>query len=255
MQLAEAIDGDPVAVAATSFDPYGQIVKMLMPRALSIAIYDRMGLPIWLNAGLDSPELHRLLQHSLTEELRPGSQEEGFAELVDRDHCAYVFLLRDADQQLLGAVGTVIREAGRSGAPRPFELVQGLLRPVLECLRRELVAQYSIGDLQRSLNLRDRDLELLLGATPDSPAQGDSADDLAQVGASRFGRVIEIVVDKCGFCPAGKIAALKTAIGDRGKYAGDHKQRCNQCKQQRITDFSHSWSFQKFGFPDRLHLL
>jgi diguanylate cyclase (GGDEF)-like protein len=181
MQLAEAIDGTPVLVAATSFDPYGQIVKMLMPRALSIAIYDRMGLPIWLNEGLDSPELHRLLQHSLTEELQPGTPEEGFAELVDRDHCAYVFLLRDADQQLLGAVGTVIREAGRSGAPRPFELVQSLLRPVLECLRREFVAQYNIGDLQRSLTLRDRDLELLLGSTPDSPAQGESADDLAQL--------------------------------------------------------------------------
>ena len=80
MQLAEAIDSTPVPVAATSFDPYGQIVKMLMPRAQSIAIYDRMGLPIWLNEGLDSPELHRLLQHSLTEELRPGSHEEGFAE-------------------------------------------------------------------------------------------------------------------------------------------------------------------------------
>jgi diguanylate cyclase (GGDEF)-like protein len=182
MQLAEAIDGDPaVPVAATSFDPYGQIVKMLMPRALSIAIYDRMGLPIWLNEGLDSPELHRLLQHSLTEELRPGSREEGFAELVDRDHCAYVFLLRDTDEQLLGAVGTVIRETGRPSTPRPFELVQSLLRPVLECLRREFVAQYSIGDLQRSLSLRDRDLELLLGAAPDSLAPGDSADDLANL--------------------------------------------------------------------------
>ena len=59
--------------------------------------------------------------------------------------------------------------------------MQSLLRPVLECLRRELVAQYSIGDLQRSLSLRDRDLELLLGATPDEPGQGDSADDLAQL--------------------------------------------------------------------------
>jgi len=181
MQLAEAIDGTPVPIAATSFDPYGQIFKMLMPRAQSIAIYDRMGLPIWLNEGLDSPELHRLLQHSLTEELRPGTHEEGFAELVDRDHCAYVFLLRDTDQQLLGAVGTVIRETGRPGTARPFDLVQSLLRPVLECLRRELVAQYNIGDLQRSLSLRDRDLELLLGATPDGPGQGDSADDLAQL--------------------------------------------------------------------------
>jgi len=35
---------------------------MLLPRAQSIAIYDRMGLPVWLNDGLDSPELHRVVQ-------------------------------------------------------------------------------------------------------------------------------------------------------------------------------------------------
>ena len=56
----------------------------------------------------------------------------------------------------------------RSAAkPRPFSLVRGLLRPALECLQRELGAQYSIGDLQRSLRVRDRDLDLLLGATQD----------------------------------------------------------------------------------------
>jgi len=181
MQLAEEIDDAPVPVAATSFDPYGQIVKMLMPRAQSIAIYDRMGLPIWLNEGLDSPDLHRLLQHSLTQELQPGTQAEGFSEAIDRDHSAYLFLLRDGEQQLLGAVGTVVRESGRPGAARPFEMVQSMLRPVLECLRRELVAQYSIGDLQLSLSLRDRDLELLLGATPDDSGHGDSPDDLAQL--------------------------------------------------------------------------
>ena len=181
MQAAQAIADTPVPVVATSFDPYGQIVKMLMPRAQSIAIYDRMGLPVWFNEGLDSPELHRLLQHSLTRELEPGSHAEGFSEAVDREHCAYVFLLRDDEQQLLGAVGTVVRESGRPGSARPFEMVQSMLGPVLECLRRELVAQYSIGDLQRSLSLRDRDLELLLGATHDDPGQGDSADDLAQL--------------------------------------------------------------------------
>ena len=36
-------DEDTVEAQAlsTSFDPYGQLVKMLMPRALCIAIYDR----------------------------------------------------------------------------------------------------------------------------------------------------------------------------------------------------------------------
>jgi hypothetical protein len=95
MQLAEVVDDAPTPIGSTSLDPYGQIVKMLLPRAQSIAIYDRMGLPIWLNEGQDAPELHRLLQQALTDELRAGAHGDGLSEAVDREHTAYVFLLRD----------------------------------------------------------------------------------------------------------------------------------------------------------------
>jgi len=43
-----------------------------------------------------------------------------------------------------------------------------------------MLAQYSIGDLQRSLTMRDRDLELLLGASQGDPAS-ESPDDFAQL--------------------------------------------------------------------------
>ena len=181
MQLAVALDEAPAPIGATTLDPYGQLVKMLLPRAQSIAIYDRMGLPVWLNDGLDSPELHRVLQDALAAELSAEGSGEGFSEAVDRDHCAYVFMLRDTDAQLIGAVGIVCRESRQGADPRPFQLVHGLLRPVLECLQRELSAQYSIGDLQRSLMVRDRDLELLLGATQDEASGGESTDDFAQL--------------------------------------------------------------------------
>jgi diguanylate cyclase (GGDEF)-like protein len=181
MQLAVALDEAPAPLGATTLDPYGQLVKMLLPRAQSIAIYDRMGLPVWLNDGLDSPELHRVLQDALATELSAEGSGEGFSEAVDRDHCAYVFMLRDADAQLIGAVGIVCRESRQGADPRPFQLVHGLLRPALECLQRELSAQYSIGDLQRSLMVRDRDLELLLGATQDEASGGESTEDFAQL--------------------------------------------------------------------------
>jgi diguanylate cyclase (GGDEF)-like protein len=181
MNVAQALDGEPASMNATSLDPYGQLVKMLMPRAQAIAIYDRMGLPVWLNDGVDAPELHRLVQDAIARELGPDRGDDGFAEPVDREHCAYVFLLRDVEKQLLGSVGIVCRESPQRGNARPFSLVQGLLRPALECLQRELGSQYSIGDLQRSLMVRDRDLELLLGAAHDEAAGAESTDDFAQL--------------------------------------------------------------------------
>ena len=196
MHLAVALDGAPAPIGGTTFDPYGQLVKMLLPRAQSIAIYDRMGLPVWLNDGLDSPELHRILQEALTQEMSQAGAEDGYAESVDRDHCAYVFLLRDPQDQLIGAVGVLCRESRQGSDPRPFQLVHGLLRPALECLQRELVSQYCIGDLQRSLMVRDRDLELVLGAAQGEAAASESSDD--------FGQLVQGCVDHLG-CSVGAL--------------------------------------------------
>jgi diguanylate cyclase (GGDEF)-like protein len=178
MQSAEAVETATALISSTSLDPYGQLVKMLMPRAQCIAIYDRLGLPVWLSDGRDAPELHRLLQDALADEAGERSGD-GFAEPVDRDHSAYIFLLRDSDGSLLGAVALLCRESAQRAEARPFSLVQGLLRPALECLQRDLAAQYSIGDLQRSLLTRDRDLELVLGAAEGDPTGRETSDDFA----------------------------------------------------------------------------
>jgi diguanylate cyclase (GGDEF)-like protein len=176
MQGTGVLEGTPATVGATSLDPYGQLVKMLVPRAMSIAIYDRMGLPVWLSDGLDAPELHRLLQEALAKEAGEDRLGDGFSEPVDRDHCGYLFLVRDANEHLLGGLGMVCREPAQT-----FEFMLGLLRPVLECLQREFVSQYSIGNLQRTLTVRDQDLELLLGAEDDDAREGESVDDFAQL--------------------------------------------------------------------------
>jgi diguanylate cyclase (GGDEF)-like protein len=176
MQTAGVPGGVPASFGATSLDPYGQLVKMLVPRALSIAIYDRMGLPVWLSDELDAPELHRLMQESLACESGPARRPDGFSESVDRDHCGYLFLVRDPGQQMLGGVGMMCREPSQT-----FEFMLGLMRPVLECLQREFASQYSIGSLQRTLAVRDQDLELLLGAEHETDSEGESIDDFAQL--------------------------------------------------------------------------
>lgn len=181
MQLAEELDDLPTPTGGGALDPYGQLIKMLMPRARSIAIYDRAGLPVWLNDGLDAPELHRLLQDALAPDAGDAASSDGFTQALDTEHAAHVFLLRDAEAGLLGAVGVVSRESARAGEARPFSLVRGLLRPALECLHRELASRCSIDDLQRTLVTRDKDLELLLGTgKPDSNA-GETTDDFAQL--------------------------------------------------------------------------
>ncbi len=170
----------PVAaqVTPTSLDPYGQIIKMLLPRALCIALYDRSGLPLWLSDGCDGPDLQQLADEVLVEARAPGADtSDGFSRLWD-GAIAYVFILRDESRQVLGVAAVSCRESSGT-EQRPFSLIHGLLRPVLEILSRELANQDSIVDLQKHLSVRDQDLELLLGTT--GSASEPDADDFGQL--------------------------------------------------------------------------
>jgi diguanylate cyclase (GGDEF)-like protein len=173
---------DPVDAAtfSTSLDPYGQLVRVLMPRASHVAIYDRLSTPLWLSDGQDGADLLHLVEESLNS-VRYGSSttdhesRQGFSRSWDGD-TAYVFILLEG-ATLLGALAVSCQD-GSSGA-RSFAFVHGLLRPVLQVLARELAHQYNLGDLQKNLSSRDGDLDLLLDAS--GAEQDDTGDDLEQL--------------------------------------------------------------------------
>jgi diguanylate cyclase (GGDEF)-like protein len=178
-------DAAEAQAPSTSLDPYGQLMKMLMPRALCIAIYDQMSTPLWMSDGHDGHDLLQLAEEALNS-ARGGSpdpeERDGFARSWDGD-TAYVFVLRDGSN-LLGAVAVSTRDGG-SGA-RPFSLLLGLLKPALQVLGRELSNQYSVADLQKNLTLREGDLKLLLDAS--GGAEGADSNDFDQMLANCVGQ-------------------------------------------------------------------
>lgn len=168
------------ATFSTSLDPYGQLVRVLMPRASQVAIYDRLSTPLWLSNAHDGADLLHLVEESLNSVRysSAGADQEsrhGFSRSWDGD-TAYVFILREGTT-LLGALAVSCQD-GSSGA-RSFAFVHGLLRPVLQVLARELAHQYNLGDLRKNLNLRDDDLDLLLDAS--GPEQDETGDNLEQL--------------------------------------------------------------------------
>lgn len=174
---------------STTLDPYGQLIKMLMPRALCIAIYEGMGMPLWVLDGYDGPDLLQLVEEALNS-ARAGNpdpeEREGFARTWEGD-TAYVFILRNGPH-LLGAVAISCRDT--SNGARPFSLMLGLLRPALQVLSRELAHQGNVAelsqdapeaahhseqrnlqaDLQKERAAREGDFELLLSASGTSNA-------------------------------------------------------------------------------------
>jgi diguanylate cyclase (GGDEF)-like protein len=172
------IDTVTAQVFSTSLDPYGQLIKMLMPRAISIGIFDREGLPLWWSDGVENQELEEQIAEARANDAELTAQQAaGFARVWNGDS-GYAFVMRDSRGVPLGYVGVVSPDTA-SGA-RPFNIIHGLLRPALDVLNRELGNQYSIEDLQRSLSARDGDLELLMSASGDDDADADDFDYLVR---------------------------------------------------------------------------
>lgn len=175
---APPIDTVTAPVLPTSLDPYGQLIKMIMPRAIGVAIYDRDGMLLWIADGVENPDLQEMVNEACTV-LRDGAADQ--AGLV-RDwggDSAYVFVIRDGAQLPMGFVGVVLPDTN-SGA-RPFTTIHGFLRPALDVLARELVNQYNIHFLRRDLSARDGDLELLLNTSgTDGNPEGDDFDSLVR---------------------------------------------------------------------------
>ena len=195
-------------------DPYGQLIRMLMPRAKSIAVYDTDGAPLWLAGGQDDPDLQRLASVQLKRATGRPLDIDGCVRAFDGTQ-AYAFVLRD-DQGLPLAAVTLLLEG--SGEQRPFSLTLGLVRPALECLQRELVLRSSLGALTRDLSTRDNDLDLLLDASVENDGVPRDGDEL--------GRLVQAAVDHldCAFATLiipERTVSLVRSRGRRGEGRAD----------------------------------
>ncbi|HEX9208653.1 MAG TPA: EAL domain-containing protein [Steroidobacteraceae bacterium] len=182
----------PESLGATSLDPYGQLVKLLLPDALAVTFFDRMGVAIWNSDSVDDPDTRAPLH--CVDLVSVDAAADGAMEALAGDQAAYTLALRDSAGARLGSLWLVCRNP--PGGPRSLADVQAMLRPVLQCIARELASQDSIGDLQRNLVTRDRDFELLLGAAQDEAAEADTPAD--------FERLVQGCVDHLG-CSVGAL--------------------------------------------------
>ncbi len=192
-----------------SLDPYGHLLRMLMPRAVGIGFYDADGKPMWVADGYEGPDPLPLVRAALSD-VPPATTAriDGFSQ----DHegaPAYVFRLRDRDGGVI-AVATLLT---RDNENRPYTFVQHLVQPALECLQRELDARTSLGELSRDLRARDDDLDLLLRITPDEAdgaPQGDELGTLVQACVDHLGCALGALV-----VPERNIAICRAPAGQK----------------------------------------
>ncbi|MFT3906655.1 MAG: EAL domain-containing protein [Steroidobacteraceae bacterium] len=167
---------------APGLAPYAQMLRALLPRATSIAVFSGQGEALWTDDGAVGPDIAQLASESLQLAARTPDQIGQLIQAAQSEPVYLFWLRRDgAEPQPFALVAVGCRLQGEGGA-RPFDVVQSMLRPALECLRRELLAREEIQQLNAALKTHGRDLDMLLSVSDtQSGAEASSQDELRQI--------------------------------------------------------------------------
>jgi hypothetical protein len=165
-------ENSPPADPRDSFEPYVQLIRSLLPRASSVAIFDTKGGLRWSSETTTGPDLVNVVDDALSvAHTTPDSA--GQLRVLDGNMPVYLCWLRDDTARLLAVLAVVCRATGDQDVDaRSFSFAYALLRPAIECLRRDLMARVAIDSLNRTVTALDKDLELLLAdGAPDHKSQ------------------------------------------------------------------------------------
>ena len=160
-----------------SLDPYAQLVKSLLPRALSINVLDSAGALRWSSDTTTGPDLIHIV-NELLPTVRANIQSNGLQQMLG-DQPVYLCWLRNDQQALIAVLAIVCRRQNPSAfsEPRDFSFTHALLRPAIECLRRDLIARTAIDSLHRTVSDLDKDLELMLNEAGDGASVATGGPD------------------------------------------------------------------------------
>jgi diguanylate cyclase (GGDEF)-like protein len=134
----------------SGFEAYAQLCRALLPRARGISVLDARGALRW-STDAAAADLPPIVAGALAT-ARSAPESAGDLHWLPGNVPAYVCWIRDDARHVLAALAIVCAPAGEhEPAARSFPLVHTLLAPVLECMRRDLLARVLISKLKRTV--------------------------------------------------------------------------------------------------------
>jgi diguanylate cyclase (GGDEF)-like protein len=176
--------------ADASFDPYGRLLRMLMPSLRSVVVHDGFANLVWASDEWDLADEPDLIKHAIANALSDTAEYAGVVRTLDADRAVYSFAIRGERSDLLGVVSLIARLSGKQTEARPLQTVRQLVQPALECLRRELSLRLSLGSRERDLDVRERDLDLMLEISSHQSAAASDSDE--------FGLIMKTALERMG---------------------------------------------------------
>jgi diguanylate cyclase (GGDEF)-like protein len=187
---SNAVESPP---ADASFDPYGRLLRMLMPSLRGIVVHDGFSNLVWASDEWDLAEEPEIVKDAIANALSDAAEYPGIVRTLDADRAVYAFAIRGEQIELLGVVSLIARLSGTQSEARPIQTVRQLVQPALECLRRELTLRSKLGSRERDLDVRERDLDLMMEISSHQSAAASDTDEfglILKTGLERMGGVL-----------------------------------------------------------------
>jgi diguanylate cyclase (GGDEF)-like protein len=164
------------------FSPYAQLVAALLPRAAGLTVFDPNAEVRWTSEESIGPTFLKLVEQS-TDNAQSKTADAGERVHLSAQDPLYLFWLRDDAAVLTGTFAVSWRSG--ENEQRTFAYVHAMLRPVLECLSRELALRARLGSPHTAPSSEaadDADLQVLLTTTETDrlEAAGDGISNLLQ---------------------------------------------------------------------------
>jgi diguanylate cyclase (GGDEF)-like protein len=176
--------------ADASFDPYGRLLRMLMPTLCGVVVHDGFSNLVWSSDEWDLADQPGFIKEAIANALVDAAEFAGVVRTLDADRAVYSFTIRGEHIELLGVVSLIARLTGTQTEARPLQTVRHLVQPALECLRRELSLRSKLGSRERDLDVRERDLDLMLEISSHHSAAASDADE--------FGLIMKTGLERTG---------------------------------------------------------
>src|ERR1700722_3374799 len=91
--------GSPSADA--SFDPYGRLLRMLMPSLRGVVVHDGFGNLVWASDDWDLADEPGVVKDSIANALSDTAEFAGIVRTLDADRAVYSFAVRGEQIELL----------------------------------------------------------------------------------------------------------------------------------------------------------
>ncbi len=177
------ISDSPAEQSAARFEPFFRLVRSLLPRASSLAIFGAGGGELlWSSDTMTGPDLMNVVEDALIAARSSEGDDAWQLRTLEGDLPVYLCSLRDDAGGLLAIVAVVCRPSDHGERKQQdSSFAHSLLAPALECLRREFIAGANIDELHGALAELNRDLELVLSHGTADTLAPDGGNDLQQL--------------------------------------------------------------------------